>query len=66
MTNNIEKTKVTNFERITASPEALAKYLSKHQSCFGCNHCANYNCICYNALLYWLEQDSIKEETKDK
>ena len=66
MTNGVEKKKVANFERITASPEALAEYLNKHQSCVGCEHCANYNYSCYDALLYWLKQESKEEITKEK
>ena len=62
MANSGEKKKITNFERITASPEALAEYLDKHQSCVGCDHCDNYNYNCYDALLYRLKQDS-KEDS---
>ena len=66
MANNIKKTKKTNFERITASPETLAEYLDKHHSCVDCDHCDNYNYSCYDALLYWLKQDSKEEITKGK
>ena len=50
--------KQTNFDRITASPEALAEYL-------GCGCCAIdiYDCLeqsqnCGNGILKWLKEEA--------
>ena len=55
-----EKEKQTNFQRITASPEALAEFISGFSACCDCpadKLCVNYQ-ECYKAMLEWLKQES--------
>ena len=52
--------KQTNFGRITASPEALAEFISGLSACCDCpadKLCVNYQ-ECYKAMLEWLKQES--------
>ena len=51
---------MTNFESITASPEALAEFISGLSACCDCpadKLCANYQ-ECYKAILAWLKQEN--------
>lgn len=55
---------MTNFERITESPEMLACFISEH---FGyCGDCPAYTvcieleddeAVCADAMLYWLQEE---------
>ena len=58
----------TNFDRITASPEALAEWLDEHcdyckeiqdVQCDKCPHAGRY-CVHYNIWLEWLNEESIE------
>ena len=58
-----EKEKQTNFQRITASPESLAEFISGFSACCDCpaeKLCVNYQ-ECYKAMLEWLKQESDTE-----
>lgn len=62
-----EKEKQTNFQRITASPEALAEFIENRCNCISCptecpatEMCNDYK-SCYRAMVEWLKQESDSE-----
>lgn len=60
---NVAHGRQTNFSRITATPEALAEFMSGFSACCDCpadKLCANYQ-ECYKAMLEWLKQESDTE-----
>ena len=60
MKNAVEKKKAqkTNFDKITRSPETLAKIMSRHGNCEYCIYGDMENCkglICEDGTLAWLK-----------
>lgn len=58
------KPKKTNFDRITASPEALAEFIEEKCNCINCptdcpakELCDDYR-SCRRAMVMWLKQES--------
>lgn len=67
MTNDVGETKVTNFERITESHEALEEFINDvSKKCYTCGkgytvhpvHCPFHKCLCGSVygITQWLKE----------